>query len=142
MRISIKAILSPAGPATHGRLLSEGRLIPGGARARNARSVKSEVTVSREEAGLGLGSSAWRKQLKPECRMPRESRGRERGGLRHAGQENRAPSSLSSATLPEPWPGSALIFIFIHLRDETMVSCCFNLISLIMSKARLFQRGR
>lgn len=60
----------------------------------------------------------------------------------HAGRENRAPSSLSSATLPEPWPGSALIFIFIHLRDETMVSCCFNLISLIMSKARHFQRGR
>lgn len=70
-----------------------------------------------------------------------DAEGEQREGAGWA-PENRAPSSLSSATLPEPWPGSALIFIFIHLRDETMVSCCFNLISLIMSKARLFQRGR
>lgn len=37
-QISIKVVLSPAGPAaTRGSLLSEGKLISGGASARNAR---------------------------------------------------------------------------------------------------------
>lgn len=59
---------------------------------------------------------------------------------RRTGEPRRLLSLLCHP--PGAWPGSALIFIFIHLRDETMVSCCFNLISLIMSKARHFQRGR
>lgn len=36
-QISIKVTLRPAGPATRGCLLSEGKLISGGARARNSR---------------------------------------------------------------------------------------------------------
>lgn len=36
-QISIKVVLSPAGLATRGSLLSEGKLISGGASAHNAR---------------------------------------------------------------------------------------------------------
>lgn len=58
--------------------------------------------------------------------------------MEDGGRENHAPSSLTSATLREPWPSSPLIFIFVHSEDETVVSCCLNLISLIVSNARHF----